>query len=69
VFDEQDNLLTITNTNEFGAAYIKLNGASSKAISAKTLNGEVNITKHLFIGGKQDDKLAIREQQDFSNKA
>jgi hypothetical protein len=42
LFDEEDNLISIVSTNDFGAAYISLPKTITSTVIAKTINGEIS---------------------------
>ncbi len=53
IVDSDNNLLSIVSTNEFGAAYIKLNKEIKTAIIVKTMNGEVLVSNKAVIKQEQ----------------
>lgn len=50
VFDQDDNLISIVSTNEFGAAFISLPKRITTTIHAKTVNGEISVSNKAVVG-------------------
>ena len=63
LFDEDDNLITIVSTNEFGAAYISLPTSITTTIYAKTMNGEISVSNKAKITNKQEQNVAVKSEQ------
>lgn len=70
LFDEENNILSIVSTNEYGAAYIALPKAITSTVFAKTLNSEVSASnKAVLKAGKQEQNVAAKEQVSEATKA
>ncbi len=61
LFDEDDNLITIVSTNEFGAAYVSLPTSISTTIYAKTLNGEISVSNKAKVAEKVEQNVAVKQ--------
>ena len=60
--DNENNLLCIISTNDYGAAYTSLNKSVVSTIIARTLNGEINVSnKALIKSEKQQDVMVVTE--------
>ncbi|WP_207495609.1 hypothetical protein [Aridibaculum aurantiacum] len=68
LFDEEDNLITITSTNEYGAAYISLPKTITTTIFAKTMNGEINVSNKAARAVKEQN-VASKNDQSSATKA
>ena len=58
IYDNDDNLLSIVSTNDFGAAYVTLPTSIKTTVIAKTLNGEIKVSNQAVIK-KQDEQTAL----------
>lgn len=67
LFDEDDNLITIVSTNEFGAAYISLPNSITSTIFAKTMNGEITVSNKAKLNNKQEQNVAIKSEPVSNN--
>ena len=65
LFDENDNLLSIVATNEYGAAYLSLPTSITATIYAKTMNGEINVSNKAAKTNSQQHSVA--SQSDGAN--
>ncbi len=61
LFDEDDILITILSTNEFGAAYVSLPTSISTTIFAKTLNGEISVSNRAKVANKVEQNVAVKQ--------
>lgn len=69
VLDSENNLVTVTTTNAYGATYISLPVNAKGNITVKTINGEVVASNTVVVKEKvQEENLALA-QYEFSNKA
>ena len=62
LFDEEDNLISIVSTNEFGAAYISLPKSITTTIFAKTMNGEINVSNKAKLTSKSEQNVAVKSE-------
>ena len=62
LFDEEDNLISIVSTNEFGAAYISLPKSITTTIFAKTMNGEINVSNKAKLTNKSEQNVAVKSE-------
>lgn len=67
--DGDNNLLGIISTNEYGAAYTSLSKSVLSVITARTLNGEINVNnKAVQKSEKIQEAVAVSENK-IDNKA
>lgn len=68
ISDDDDNLLSIVSTNDFGAAYITLPHSVKTTVIVKTLNGEVKVSNEA-VNKKQDEQTALSNANKDATKA
>lgn len=66
--DLNNNLLSITTTNDYGAAFISLPASIETGVIAKTLDGEIIVSNKAFIKDKSEAGIAVAERTS-SNKS
>ena len=67
ITDNENNLLSIISTNDFGAAYLSLPTAIKTGIIVKTLDGEIKASNKAVIKNKEQNVVS-NENSDL-NKA
>ncbi|GEO07700.1 hypothetical protein [Segetibacter aerophilus] len=68
IFDNDDNLLSIVSTNDFGAAYVSLPTSIKTTVIVKTLDGEVKASNQPVIK-KQEEQTAVSATNKDASKA
>ena len=68
IFDNEDNLLSIISTNDFGAAYISLPTSIKTTVIAKTLDGEIKASNQA-VNKKQEEQTAVSGTNKDATKA
>ena len=68
ISDNDDNLLSIVSTNDFGAAYISLPTSIKTTVIVKTLDGEIKVSNQAVIK-KQDEQTALSKSDKDATKA
>lgn len=58
IFDEENNLLSVVSTNQYGAAYVSLPKSITTTIFAKTMNGEINVSNRATKTNNQEPNVA-----------
>ncbi len=69
ILDADNNLLSIVTTNRFGAAYTQLNTSVSCKITARTMNGDINVSNKAARKTEQSQQYIAKSEQDTPNKA
>lgn len=69
VLDSENNLITVTTTNAYGATYISLPVNVKNSITVKTMNGEVVASNKVVVKETAPEETLAIAQQEFSNKA
>lgn len=69
IYDSNDNLLSITTTNSYGAAFLSLPKGIKSGVVVKTIDGEVSASNKSVIKNKQTEQNIVSNYQDDSNKA
>jgi len=69
IYDTENNLLSITSTNSFGAAFISLPKGIKTGIVVKTVDGEVSASNKSVIKNKQEEQNVVATYQEEQNKA
>lgn len=62
VMDSENNMLTLTTTNQFGAAYIALPAGTSAKVTVKTLDGGVVASN--FTKAQHEESVASTDEDD-----
>jgi hypothetical protein len=68
ILDNDDNLLSIVSTNDFGAAYITLPTSIKSTVIVKTLDGEIKASNQAVIK-KTEAQTAVSTASKDVNKA
>lgn len=68
ISDNDDNLLSIVSTNDFGAAYVSLPTSIKTTVIVKTLDGEIKASNQAVIK-KQEQQTAAADVNKDPNKA
>ena len=69
IYDGENNLISITTTNNFGAAFFSLSKGVKSGVIVKTIDGEISASNKSVIKNKQEEKNIAVNYQDDSNKA
>jgi hypothetical protein len=69
ITDNEDNLLSIISTNDFGAAYVSLPTRIKTTVIVKTLNGEIEVSNKAVIKNKQEEQTVVSNKNTDLNKA
>lgn len=69
ILDADNNLLSIVTTNRFGAAYTQLNTSVTCKITARTMNGDINVSNKAAIKTDQSQQYIAKSEQDTPNRA
>lgn len=69
IFDGENNLISITTTNNYGAAFISLPKGVKNGVIVKTIDGEISASNKSVIKNKQEEQNIAANYQDDSNKA
>lgn len=69
ITDNDDNLLSIISTNDFGAAYLSLPTSIKTVVIAKTLDGEIIVSNKAVIKDKQEEQTVVSNKSNDLNKA
>ena len=69
IYDGENNLISITTTNNFGAAFFSLPKGVKSGVIVKTIDGEISASNKSVIKNKQEEKNIAVNYQDDSNKA
>lgn len=69
ITDNEDNLLSIISTNDFGAAYVSLPTTIKTTVIVKTLNGEIEVSNKAVIKNKQEAQTVVSSKNSDLNKA
>lgn len=68
ISDNDDNLLSIVSTNDYGAAYISLPANIKTTVIVKTLDGEIKASNQAVIK-KQEEQTAVSGANKDATKA
>lgn len=68
ITDNENNLLSVISTNNFGAAFISLPVKIKTVIIVKTLHGEIMVSNKAVIKNKPEENVAANTNADL-NKA
>ncbi len=69
IMDNDDNLLSIISTNDFGAAYLSLPTNIKTTVIAKTLDGEIVVSNKAVLKEKQEEQTVVSDKNKDLNKA
>lgn len=69
IYDSNDNLLSITTTNVYGAAFLSLPKGVKSGVVVKTIDGEISVSNKSVIKNIQPEQNIVSNYLDDSNKA
>jgi uncharacterized UPF0146 family protein len=69
IYDTENNLISITSTNKFGAAFLSLPKGVKTGVIVKTIDGEISATNKSVVKYKQEEQNVVAAYQDDENKA
>ena len=69
IYDTENNLLSITSTNNFGAAFLSLPKGLKTGVIVKTMDGEVSASNKAVIKNKKEEQNVVSTYHDETNKA
>ena len=69
IYDSNDNLLSITTTNAYGAAFLSLPKGVKIGVVVKTIDGEISVSNKSVIKNIQPEQNIVSNYLDDSNKA
>ena len=69
IYDAENNLLSITSTNDYGAAFLSLPKGVKSGVIVKTIDGEISASNTSVIKNKKTEQNIVSNYQDDSNKA
>ncbi len=69
IYDSNDNLLSITTTNVYGAAFLSLPKGVKTGVVVKTIDGEISVTNKSVIKNIPSEQNIASNYLDDSNKA
>ncbi len=69
IYDANDNLLSITSTNNYGAAFLSLPKSVTTGVVVKTIDGEISASNKSVIKNQQPEQNVASNYLDDSNKA
>ena len=69
IYDGENNLISITTTNNYGAAFISLPKGVKSGVIVKTIDGEISASNKSVIKNRQEEQNMAANYQDDSNKA
>lgn len=69
IYDGDNNLISITTTNNFGAAFLSLPKNLKSGVIVKTIDGEISATNKTGNKNNQQEQNIVSTDQDDSNKA
>ncbi|MCW3081667.1 hypothetical protein [Segetibacter sp.] len=66
IFDNEDNLLSVVSTNDFGAAFVTLPTSIKTSVIVKTLNGEVRASNQVAIKNQEEQTVVAGASKEAS---
>ncbi len=69
VVDGENNILSMTSTNEYGAAFITLPRGFNSTLTVRTLNGEVSVSNKAVVKKVKEEENVVTNDGDDTNKA
>ena len=69
VVDGENNILSMTSTNEYGAAFITLSQGVNSTVTVKTLNGEVSVSNKAVVKKVKEEENVVSNERENTNKA
>lgn len=69
ITDNENNLLSIISTNDFGAAYLSLPTSIKTTVIVKTLDGEIIVSNKAVLKNKQEEQTVVSNKNNDLNKA
>lgn len=66
IFDNEDNLLSVVSTNDFGAAFVTLPTSTRTSVVVKTMNGEVKASNQVVIKKQEEQTVVSGTNKDAS---
>ena len=69
IYDTENNLLSMTSTNDYGATFLSLPRGLQSGIVVKTIDGEISASNKVISKNKQTEQNIVFTYQDDSNKA
>lgn len=69
IYDTENNLLSMTSTNDYGATFLSLPKGLQSGVIVKTIDGETSASNKAVIKNKQTEQNITSTYQDDSNKA
>lgn len=66
IFDSEDNLLSMTSTNDFGALFLSLPKGIKTGVIVKTVDGEITVSNKSVIKNKQEEQNIVSNDRDMS---
>ena len=69
IYDTENNLLSMTSTNDYGATFLSLPKGLQSGVIVKTIDGEISASNNVVIKNKQTEQNIVFTNQDDSNKA
>jgi hypothetical protein len=69
LIDGDNNLLGIISTNEYGAAYTSFSKPVLSVITARTLNGEINVNNKAVLKSEKIQEAVAVSENKIDNKA
>ena len=69
ISDNEDNLISIISTNDFGAAFLSLPTSIKTTVIAKTLDGEVIASNKAVLKENKEQQTAVSEKTGDQTKA
>ncbi len=69
IVDGENNILSMTSTNEYGAAFITLPQGVNSTVTVKTLNGEVSVSNKAVVKKVKEEENVVSNERDNTNKA
>lgn len=64
IMDSENNMLSMTTTNDYGAAYITLPAGVSTSVIVKTLDGTIEVSNKSAVKTSHEESIASTDDDD-----